>query len=227
MLWLAFIFFIQIPNVVLCQEHNLLQSSLNLQPSIVTIKAFNIKTSNKANSKIKISGIEHQGNGVIIDSSGIIVTNNHIIDGAKYIIVTLSDGSVSNASVLYTGQTDFCFLKISTSRPLKAIAQANFSQIKNGDHIIALLEHQPLLSGTIAHLINEDEDTTSIAFLELNLDLHPGDSGGAIFSEQGCLLGLIMAQKKSDTQKSYAISFQKIWKEYQRFNGSVLINTDQ
>ncbi len=206
------------------QESPLFQSQQNLKLSLVTIKAFNMNFSGVDSNILRAFGQEHRGNGIIVDSSGIIVTNNHVIAGARHILVTMSDGKTVEARVLYNGTLDFCFLKIPQPLPLRAIARANFSETKPGDRVIALPYDQGVIEGSIVRLINGAASETE--FLELDLNLHPGDSGGPVLSAQGSLLGLIMGQKKSDTHKSYAISSQRIWKEYRQFNGSVLVGAE-
>ena len=223
--WLTFFLFLFLfPAKSFGQESHLLQSKQDFQPSLVTIKAFTIRSTPAEGGQTEMSGTEQQGNGVIINSSGIIVTNNHIVANSEHILVTLPDGQTLNATVVYTGDSDFCFLKITPPQPLRAIDQADFSRIKIGSHIIALTHHQNILEGTVARLI-KNPGSKSIDLIELNLNLQPGDSGGSVFSEQGCLLGLLMARQESDPSKSYAISSHKIWKEYEKFNGSVLVGS--
>jgi len=215
---------IMLPVKASGQETYLFQSEQNLQPSLVRIKAFTIKVSPVENGQARMLGDENQGNGVIIDPSGIIVTNRHIVANMEHILVTLSDGKTSEATVLYSDEIDFCFLKINPPYPLKAIARADFSQTKDGDPVIVLLHNQSILKGTISSLIHES-GSKDVDLLELKLDLHPGDSGGSVFSEQGCFLGLIMARRDSDAGISYAISSHRIWNEYQKYNGSVLVGS--
>lgn len=203
------------------QEAGLLQSRQNLQPSLVRIAAFSVRASGQK----KVLMGEQQGNGIIIDTSGVIVTNTHIIAGREHILVTLWDGTTLDASLLYVGEADFSFLKITPPRPLKAIARADFARIKPRDPVIAMLHTQGVATGTIVRLMHEWE-STGIDMLELELGLHPGDSGGPVFSQEGSLLGLIMGQQKSDTGISYAISSLKIWKEYEKYNGSVLVGAE-
>lgn len=218
----VFLFLVLRPITASGQEAALFQSQQNLRPSLVTIKAFSFKAGPSESGQAKISGSEQQGNGVIIDTSGVIVTNNHVVANMKYVFVTLSDGKIFKADVIYTGESDFCFLKIPAPKRLKAIARADFSRIKAGEPVVALLHSQKTLTGTVSRLIQES-GSNEIGLIELKLELHPGDSGGPVFSEEGALLGLIMARQESDTTTGYAISSHKIWEEYQKYNGSVLI----
>jgi len=89
-----------------------------------------------------------------------------------------------------------------------------------GTPIIALSntddDHQQILGGEITDLINGIDSNTTELF-ELNLNLLHGDSGGPLLDNQGHLLGLIMAKRLDEDNKSYAISSNKIQQEYLRY----------
>ena len=101
------------------------------------------------------------------------------------------------------------------------------SQAAIGNPVLAFANaglHSPRQrSGEIIQLYKE-VSTNTVAILEVNIQLKPGDSGGPIVNEQGLLLGLIMANQKSDTSKSYAIASNKIQQTYFKYKGMTLVS---
>ena len=198
-------------------DSSLISRIQKIESSLVYIKTVYRRSLRTHNGRSGIVSYERNGTGIIMDPSGIIVTNTHIVINAPKILVGLSDGKVYEATVLYASEADFSFLKIDTSYPLQAIPWADSSQAQLGQKIIALgnsdNNHQSILGGQITSLI-ESMSTNNIELLELDINLYQGDSGGPILDEDGRLLGLIMAKRKTEERKSYAIASNKIRQEY-------------
>jgi len=163
--------------------------------------------------------------GLILDSSGIIVANTHTIIHAPFIFVTLKDGTRLRARVIYTSKhDDFCFLKIHPPYPLPTISWANSALVKLGKPIIAIRNaqnhHPSILTGHIKNILLNHRGSSG-DFLELDLDLHHGDSGGPILDEHGRLLGMIMARRESLPNSSIAIASNKIHRQYLQYINNV------
>ncbi|MBF0619573.1 MAG: serine protease [Candidatus Omnitrophica bacterium] len=203
----------------------LFESNTNVQAALVAIKAVDAKKVYVKNGRKILAAEERLGQGIIIDPSGIILTNTHILGMAKHILVTLDSKEILEASFLYSGTDDFSFLKITAPKPLRAIPWTDFARIAPGDPVIAFNNKQHVLGGTISRLIQE-KSSDRIEFLELDVNLEHGDSGGPILDEQGCLLGLIMARRESNEHKSLAISSAMIRQSYLHHNGSVLVGEE-
>jgi len=203
----------------------MLFSSTSLQPSLVDIKAVDQPSLHQENDKIGIGSEERYGHGIIMDSQGIIATNQHIIENAKHIFVITNEGKVYEASVLHRSPGDLCFLKINSSDSFQSIELADASQIQIGNPAIAIgnafLNPQRVLGGKIINVF-KDKPSDNIEFLETNIGLKPGDSGGPIVNESGFLLGLIMGKQISDPSKSYAIASTRIEQEYLQYRNSIL-----
>ncbi|MBF0490421.1 MAG: trypsin-like peptidase domain-containing protein [Candidatus Omnitrophica bacterium] len=202
------------------EEGSLIGRMQNIEPSLVEIRTVYARTLKKRNGRAAIASYERHGAGIIIDPSGIIVTNTHIIANAPHTYVGLSNGKILEATVLYSSEADFSFLKIKYPHPLKAITWADSSEAKIGQSIIALgssdYNYQSILGGEITSLI-ESRSSGAIELLELNLNLYEGDSGGPILDQEGHLLGLVMAKRKTQDRKSYAIASNKIRQEYLKY----------
>ncbi|MEI7998130.1 MAG: serine protease [Candidatus Omnitrophota bacterium] len=208
------------PSLSWAQENSLIAQMQNIQSSLVEIKTTFSRTL-RTPKGTGLASYERHGAGIIIDSSGIIVTNTHIIRNAPHIFVSLANGKTFKAKVILANEADFSFLKINTHLPLKPITWADSSLAQLGEPIIAIggssdLNHQSILGGKITSLI-ESKSSGNIELLELNVNLYEGDSGGPILNRQGHLLGLIMAKRKKEDRKSYAIASNKIRREYLKY----------
>jgi S1-C subfamily serine protease len=190
-----------------------------VQSSLVEVRTVDTKTIDEGNGHTKVGTYHTQGSGVIIDSHGVIATNTHIIANAPHIYVGLSDGTVLEASLIYSSDADFSFIKIDPPYPLQVITWADSSQAPAGTPIIGLSyadDIRHILSGQITNLVN-GADSNNVELIELNLGLIPGDSGGPLLDNQGHLLGMIMAKRLSEDNKTYAIASNKIQQEYERY----------
>ena len=208
------------PLMASAQESSVIARMQSLQPSIVEIRTVFAKALTTENGRKGIASYERHGAGIIIDPSGIIVTNTHLVINAPRILVGLSNGKIFEATVVFASESDFSFIKINPPYTLKAIAWADSSQVQLGEPIIALgnsdLNNQSILGGEITSLL-ESMSNNTIELLEVNLNLYQGDSGGPILDRQGRLLGLIMGKRKSQDRKSYAIASNKIRQEYLKY----------
>jgi serine protease Do len=135
------------------------------------------------------------GSGFIIDPSGYIVTNNHVIDGAREVSVTLTDGQKYQAKVIgRDAKTDLALVKIDAGRPLSYVAFGDSDNAREGDWVIAV--GNPFgLSGTVtagiisAHGRNIDEGPYD-DFLQIDAPINPGNSGGPLFNQSGQVVGI-------------------------------------
>jgi S1-C subfamily serine protease len=200
-------------------------SRQNLDSTIVDIKAVDAPALHAENGKVGVGSEQRYGQGIIIDSAGIIATNRHIVGNAQHIYVRLSGGKIFEATVLRNSQTDLCLIKINAPVPLRAISLADPSEIQIGINVIAIanagLNLQRKLGGQVIKIFKETS-SNNVELLEMNIPLKPGDSGGPVLNVEGSLLGLIMGKKISDPGKSYAIASSRIQQEYFKYRNSIL-----
>jgi len=136
------------------------------------------------------------GSGVIVDArQGYILTNNHVIQKADIITVTLSDGRKFDAKLIGTDPgTDIAVLKIDPDK-LTALPFANSEKIRVGDFVIAIGNpfglSQTVTSGIVSALdrsglgIGRFED-----YIQTDASINPGNSGGALIDLNGRLIGI-------------------------------------
>lgn len=136
------------------------------------------------------------GSGFIISSDGYIVTNAHVIDQAEQVRVTLKDRRELNAKVIGVDEaTDIALLKIEATG-LPAVTLGDSSSLKVGQWVIAIgapfgLEHsasQGIVSA-LSRSLNQ-ASTTYIPFIQTDVAVNPGNSGGPLFDLQGNVVGV-------------------------------------
>lgn len=136
------------------------------------------------------------GSGVIVDSSGLIVTNNHVIDGADDIKVALADGREYSSKLLLNDvTTDLAILKIDAKEPLPTIKLANSDKVEVGDLVLAI--GNPFGVGqTVTSGIVSAQSRTQVGvsdfdfFIQTDAAINPGNSGGALIDMNGNLIGI-------------------------------------
>jgi S1-C subfamily serine protease len=197
----------------------------NKQETLVDIKAVDAPALHTQGNQTGVGSEIRYGQGIIIDSSGVIVTNKHVIGDARHIDVLLADGHLYQANVLRVSQPDLCFIKIQVPYPLRAISLADSSEIQIGRNVIAITNAgfnlQRVKGGQIIKIFKE-KNTDEMQLMEMNIPLNPGDSGGAVLNQEGSLVGVIMGKQISDPSKSFAIPSSLVQQEYFKFRNSIL-----
>lgn len=165
--------------------------------SIVEITTEVVKTGSFAQQYIE-SGA---GSGVIVSENGYIVTNNHVIDGASKITVTLKNGKSYTAKLIGSASPvlDVALLKIEESG-LTPVVFGDSDSIKVGEKAVVIGNPLGQLGGTvtdgIVSALNRDLtiDGVSMNLLQTNAAINPGNSGGGMFNSKGELIGLVVAK---------------------------------
>ena len=137
------------------------------------------------------------GSGVIISPDGYIVTNNHVIDGAEKLEVTLNDNRQFNATVIGTDEkTDIALIKIN-AKDLHAITFGNSDAVKVGQWCVAVGNpfgfNSTVTAGIIsakARGMNTSDNGGIKAFIQHDAAVNPGNSGGALVNTAGELIGI-------------------------------------
>jgi Do/DeqQ family serine protease len=137
------------------------------------------------------------GSGVILRSNGLIVTNNHVIQGAQQIKVVLSDRrEFSGKVVLADPRTDLALVQVETGgKALPAVRLGDSDNLRIGDIVFAI--GNPLGAGqTVTHGIVSALARTNVgvsdfqSFIQTDAPINPGNSGGALISMTGDLIGI-------------------------------------
>ena len=157
------------------------------------------------------------GTGIVLSSNGVILTNNHVIDGATSISVTdVGNHKTYTASVVgYDRTKDIAVLQLHNASGLQTATLGNSSNASVGQNVVGVGNAggtggtPSAAGGTITALnqsitASDDGDGTSeqlSGLIQTNADIQPGDSGGALVDTSGTVLGI-------DTAASAGFSFQ-------------------
>lgn len=174
---------------------NFISSAEEVTPSVVNIKAIQGGDYNMFGSTIGASS----GSGVIISPDGYIVTNNHVVEGATDIEITMNDKrEYHEVKVVGTDpSTDLALLKID-AKSLPFVVFGNSDSIRVGEWVLAVGNPFNLESTVTAGIvsakgrnINILEDQYSIeSFIQTDAAVNPGNSGGALVNSNGELVGI-------------------------------------
>jgi serine protease Do len=151
------------------------------------------------------------GSGFIIDPSGYIVTNNHVIENSEQISVTLNDGSSLPAKVVGRDiKTDLALLKVVPKKPLPATHFGDSDKTRIGDWVIAIGDPFGLGSTVTAGIVsarNRDINAWPYDdFIQTDAPINRGNSGGPLFDMDGNVVG-INSQIFSPSGGSVGIGF--------------------
>lgn len=138
------------------------------------------------------------GSGVIINADkGYVLTNNHVVDGADKITVTLNDGREYKAKLLGNdSMSDVALLKLENAKDLTQIKMADSDKVKVGDFVLAVGNPfglgQTVTSGIISALgRSADDDTNSYQnYIQTDAAVNRGNSGGPLLNLKGELVGI-------------------------------------
>jgi Do/DeqQ family serine protease len=139
---------------------------------------------------------ESLGSGVIVDGRGIIITNNHVVQNASVITVTLTDRRRFSAKLLGTDPpSDVAVLKIDSDQPLPTVPWADSEAVQVGDIVVAIGSPFNLAStvtqGIISAKGRRDLGISAVEdFLQTDAAINPGNSGGALVDINGKLVGI-------------------------------------
>ncbi|MBC7666603.1 MAG: trypsin-like peptidase domain-containing protein [Caulobacter sp.] len=135
------------------------------------------------------------GSGVLVSADGYLLTNQHVVDGADDIEVTLSDGRSASAKVVGTDvDSDLALLKIALDN-LPVIPFGNISQLSVGDPVLAIGNPfnvgETVTSGIVSALDRNQLGLSTIEnFIQTDAAINPGNSGGALVDGEGRLVGI-------------------------------------
>src|ERR1041385_1652255 len=137
------------------------------------------------------------GSGVMVDSSGLVVTNNHVIEGADQVKVSLADKREFEAEiVLKDSRTDLAVLRLKDGREkFPTLDFANSDELQVGDLVLAIGNPfgvgQTVTHGIISALARTQVGITDYQFfIQTDAPINPGNSGGALVDMTGRLVGV-------------------------------------
>ncbi len=155
-------------------------------------KRFGQPIPNTPQGKQQIKGL---GSGYIISSSGEIVTNNHVVEGATHVTVKLQDGRTFKARVLGTDpMTDVALIKIDNAKDLPTVPFGDSSALRVGDAVMAVGNPYGLggtvTAGIVSALGRDINSGPYDSYIQTDAAINRGNSGGPLFNTKGEVVGM-------------------------------------
>ncbi len=139
--------------------------------------------------------VQSLGSGFVIDASGIIITNNHVIEDADEIVANFSDGTKLKAELIgHDAKTDLAVLRVKPDKPLTAVKFGDSEHMRVGDWVMAI--GNPFgLGGTVTTGIvsarNRDINSGPYDnYIQTDAAINRGNSGGPLFNQAGEVIGI-------------------------------------
>jgi serine protease Do len=160
------------------------------------------------------------GTGVIVDESGTVITNRHVVGGARSVKVRLFDGTEVTAGIVATEPSwDLAVLQIATKRELSALTLAPVSDLMVGETVIAVGHPfgytNTVSTGIISALGREITMPTGDVLTDLiqtDASINPGNSGGPLLNINGELIGINVALRDGAQGIAFAIKADTVKK---------------
>ncbi|WP_353483654.1 trypsin-like peptidase domain-containing protein [Haliscomenobacter sp.] len=183
------------------------QAAQKATPSVVNITAKIARTSRNSQEEFfnffggRGGGggpVEGSGSGVVYSENGYILTNNHVVEGASELEVTLADNRKYKATVVGTDtRTDLAVIKIDATGLIPAEV-GNSDDVRIGEWVLAVGNPFDLTSTVTAGIISAKGRNIDLlgkgasieAFIQTDAAVNPGNSGGALVDAQGKLIGI-------------------------------------
>lgn len=161
-----------------------------------------------------------RGAGAIIDSSGIIVTNAHVLANTKIFEIILHDGSIHQGKFLSTlPGFDIILIQIELNKPLATIKWGDSDFTYIGEEVVnignAYLNDGSISVGHVRrHAFSKSDNDNKADVFEVTIPLYDGDSGGPLLNRRGELVGMVSAKNNKRYRSIFAIASNKIRKHY-------------
>ncbi|TGE33529.1 trypsin-like peptidase domain-containing protein [Desulfosporosinus sp. Sb-LF] len=190
--------FTQVANLTATETNfPVAQIAKNVGPAVVGVSNLQSSRSFSGNSGLQETG---SGTGFIIDAKkGYIATNNHVIDGAQKITISLSDGRNLDAKVIGADpRTDLAVLQISDTTNLTAVKMGDSSKVEVGESVVAIGNPggeefaRSVTTGVISatNRTLELQGEASYNLIQTDAAINPGNSGGPLVNYQGQVIGI-------------------------------------
>jgi len=193
-------------------EDAILDTIAKVSKSTVNISALKI-VHNIFYQAVPVGGI---GSGTIIDSKGLILTNNHVVGGAHKINVTLGNDEVLEGSIVGSCSIhDLAVVKInSTKKNLQPAELGNSDKIRVGQRVYAIgnpfgLTGGPSVTSGVISAINRTIESESVLIenlVQTDASINPGNSGGVLLNDAGQVIG-VTAAIATDSGSSSGVGF--------------------
>ncbi len=164
-------------------------------PSVVNLSVVKVEAMNPSGGEAAARRLRFFGSGFVVDPSGIIVTNRHVIQGAIEIVASFADKTQARAHLVAAGHlVDLAVLKVTVGRKLPALAFADSDKLRIGDLVLAIGNPYGLGTsvshGIVSGLNRNLNQTPFDDDIQTDAAINPGNSGGPMVNMQGQVVGV-------------------------------------
>jgi serine protease Do len=222
------------PTVDFGAEANPLKGALKqVAPSVVAIVTEAVTPNGGGLFGNGSETTEAAGSGVIVSADGLVLTNAHVIAGARTITVTLADKSTKPATLVGSDpDNDVALVRITGAKDLPAATLAESAQTEVGDQVFAVgnalaLDGGPSVTSGIVSALNRDISDQQVqlrGLIQTDAAINPGNSGGPLVNLSGAVIGMNTAIIQNSNNIGFAIPIDRIkpmLTELKSFNGGV------
>ena len=150
----------------------------------------------------RVFPVEGVGSGIIVDGKGFILTNNHVVEEAQKLRITLKDGNVFNGVVVGTDEvTDLAVVRVDSKEALPFARLGDSDQLKIGEIVIAIgnpfgLTGGPTVTAGIVSALNRSLqfESGALELIQTDAAINPGNSGGPLVNTNGEVIGINTAK---------------------------------
>jgi len=164
-------------------------------PSVVNLSVIKVQAVTPSAGETSARRLRFFGSGFVIDPSGIIVTNRHVIQGAVEITVSFADHTQAHATLLGAGAiVDLAVLKVTMDHKLPALKFADSAKLQIGDMVLAIGNPYGLgmsvSHGIVSGLNRNINETPFDDDIQTDAAINPGNSGGPLVNLAGEVVGV-------------------------------------
>jgi S1-C subfamily serine protease len=150
----------------------------------------------------RVFPIEGVGSGIVVNQRGYILTNNHVVDKAHNLKITLRDGNVFNGVVIGTDKvSDLAVVRVDSKDALPSVQFGNSDELRIGQIVIAIgnpfgLVGGPTVTAGIVSALNRNLEFESgiLELIQTDAAINPGNSGGPLANTNGEIIGINTAK---------------------------------
>ncbi|MCC6510490.1 MAG: trypsin-like peptidase domain-containing protein [Pirellulaceae bacterium] len=198
---------------VSARQTDTVRAILAAEPAVVNIEG-NKPSGKGAGEAQQVNGM---GSGVIIDSRGYILTNQHVVQDVTRIEVTLHDGSkYIGIPIDHDPSTDLALVKIEAPRPVPVIRFGTSSDLMRGEKVVAIgnpFGYQHTVTEGIISALHRDIPVNGVQeyedLIQTDASINPGNSGGPLVNIDGDMIGLNAAVRVGAQGIGFAIPVDK------------------
>lgn len=195
-----------------CGERGVADLVAKIRPAVVDIDNRGVAKGGEDDPRAPVRIRDDVGAGFIVDPTGLIVTNSHVVDGAYALFVTLSDGRRLPAQLVGKALTfDVALLKIDAGAPLPAVRFGVSANLRVGDRVIAIGNPQGFAGSVSSGIVSALHRAIGLSsyddLIQTDATINQGNSGGPLFNCDGEAIGVNQAIYTKNAGGSIGIGF--------------------